>query len=78
MNEIKLTDEAARRLADEVAAAGRDVQEFVSLAVLRELGRERAEIEEIRKGLAEAEAGNFASDDEVDTVFAKYDLNETR
>ena len=76
MNEIKLTEEAARRLADEVAAKGRDVEEFVSLAVLRELGRERTEVAEIRKGLAEAEAGAFAGPEEVDAVFAKYDLDD--
>ena len=77
MNEIKLTEEAARRLADEVAATGRDVQEFINLAVLRELNRERFEIEEVRKGLADADAGNFANDDEVDAAFTKYDLDET-
>ena len=64
-------------MADEVAATGRDVQEFVNLAVLRELSRERYETEEIRKGLADAEVGNFASDEEVDALFAKYDLDET-
>jgi len=78
MNEIKLTAEAARRLAAEVTAKGRDVQEFVSLAVLRELSRERYESEEVRKGLAEADAGDFATDEEVGVVFAKYDLDETR
>lgn len=76
MNEIKLSREAAERLAEDVAATGRDVDEFVSLAVLRELSRERHEIEEVRKGLAEAEAGDFASKCEVDAVFAKYDLDE--
>lgn len=69
MNPIQLTEEAAKRLADEVAAEGRDVDEFVSLAVLRELSRERAELEEVRKGLAEADAGDFASDEEVAEVF---------
>ena len=77
MNEIKLTEEAAKRLAEEVAAKGRDVQEFVSLAVLRELSRQKTEIEEIKKGLAEAAAGEFASDEEVEAVFRKYDLDET-
>ena len=77
MNEIKLNEEAAQRLASEVAAKGQDVQEFVSLAVLRELSRQQAEIEEIKKGLAEADAGHFASDEEVEAVFAKYDLDET-
>lgn len=77
MTAIKLTDEAAKRLAEDVADKGRDVQEFVSLAVLRELSRERHEIEEIRKGLAEADAGHFASEDEVDAVFAKYDLDDS-
>lgn len=77
MNEIKLTDEAAKRLAEEVGARGRDVREFVSLAVLRELSRQKTEAEEIRKGLAEAAAGEFASDEEVEEVFAKYDLDET-
>lgn len=76
MNEIKLNEEASKRLADEVAAKGQDVHEFVSLAVLRELSRQKAEIEEIRKGLAEAEAGKFASDEEVEATFDKYDLDE--
>ena len=75
MNSIQLTEEAAQRLADEVAAKGRDVREFVSLAVLRELSRERAELEEVSKGLAEAEAGDFASDEEVAAVFAKHRLD---
>lgn len=77
LNEIRLSQEAATRLAEEVAGTGRDVQEFVNLAVLRELGRERYENEEIRKGLADAESGNFASTEEVDAVFSKYDLDET-
>lgn len=76
MNEIKLTDEAAKRLAEEVAPTGRDVREFVSMAVLRELSRERAEIVEVKKGLADADAGNFASEQEVDALFAKYDLDK--
>ena len=78
MNPIMLTKEAAERLADEVAAEGRDVEEFVSLAVLRELGRERYETEEVRKGLSEADAGDFASDEAVKAVFDKYDLDDAR
>lgn len=77
MNPIQLTEEAAKRLADEVAAEGRDVDEFVSLAVLRELSRERAELEEVRKGLAEADAGDFASDEEVAAVFHTAQERET-
>ena len=75
MKHVKLSDEAARRLAAEIGARGRDIEEFVNTAVMRELGREAFEIEEIRKGLAEADAGNFASEEEVEAVFSKYALD---
>ncbi len=51
MNEIKLPEQAAKRVL--------------------------YEIEEIHKGLADADTGSFASDDAVDAIFVKYDLDET-
>lgn len=76
MKAVTLTGEAAKRVADEIEAKGRDVEEFVNTAVLRELSRDAKELEEIRKGLAEADAGDFATEDEVQSLFRRYDLNE--
>ena len=76
MKAVTLTGEAAKRVVDEIEAKGRDVEEFVNTAVLRELSRDAKELEEIRKGLAEADAGDFATEDEVQSLFRRYDLNE--
>ena len=76
MTDVKLNDDTARRLANEVGSEGRDIGEFVNRAVLRELARERFEIEEVRKAIAEADRGEFATDEEVAAVFGKHASDE--
>ena len=51
---------------------GRDKQALALEALLTYLDYETWKIEEIRKGIHEADAGQFASDSEVDAVFSKW------
>ena len=53
-----------------------DGQPFTTLAIIEEavqryIEQQRWQIGEIRKAIAEADRGEFASDDEVETMFAK-------
>ena len=71
MTTITLSYEAEERLeASGIGTA--DKEAFVNRAVLRELSRDRFEVDEIKKSIAEAEQGDFATDEEVEAVFAKY------
>ena len=57
------------KLAD---ATGR-TKSFLALEAIQSyLELEAWQIEEIKKGVAEADAGDFATDAEVDAVFAKW------
>lgn len=44
----------------------------INRALERYLATEAWQIEEIRKGIAEADRGEFASDEEVEAVFATF------
>ncbi|MEG4352279.1 CopG family transcriptional regulator [Microcoleus sp. LAD1_D3] len=60
--------EALRAIA---SVTDRDLTYVLNEAIASYLDIYQWELDEINKGVAEAEAGDFASDDEVEAVFAK-------
>lgn len=69
---LRLPDEMAETLAHLAKATGRS-KSFLAVDALREyLAREAWQIEELQKALAEADAGDFASDDEVSAIAEKW------
>lgn len=59
---------------DEIAAVMQRDRSFVlNEAVAEFLQRQKALTASIKRGLAEAKAGEFASDDEVDGAFAEWE-----
>lgn len=69
---VRVTPELKERL-DAVAAALERPRSWVVTRALEEfVAQEAWQIEEIRRGIAEADAGDFASDEEVEAVFAKW------
>ncbi|MBE9164732.1 CopG family ribbon-helix-helix protein [Tychonema sp. LEGE 06208] len=75
MNQEKVTfpidsekKEALRAIA---TVMDRDLTYVLNEAIASYLENYQSLLDEINKGVAEAEAGDFASDDEVQAVFAK-------
>lgn len=65
-------DEETRDSLENLARATRRSKSWLVAEAVRAYVAEQAwQVEAIRQGLAEAEAGNFASDAEVEAVFAK-------
>lgn len=72
MMSLRLPDELAQTLASLAKATGRS-KSFLAINALREyLDREAWQIAEIQKAVAEADAGDFATDEEVDAVMRKW------
>lgn len=72
---LRLPDEIADTLASLSKATGRS-KSFLAVDALREyLAREAWQIEEIQKALKEADAGDFASSDEVSAIADKWVSN---
>ncbi|NNB45380.1 CopG family ribbon-helix-helix protein [Pseudomonas chlororaphis] len=72
---LRLPDDVADALAHLAKATGRS-KSFLAVAALREyLAREAWQIDEIQKALTEAEAGDFASAEELDNVLTKWTGN---
>ena len=72
---LRLPDELAETLANLSKATGRS-KSFLAVDALREyLAREAWQIEEIQKALREADAGDFASPDEVSAIADKWVSN---
>jgi predicted transcriptional regulator len=60
-------------LLDQLAKVDdRDRTYVIKLAIDRYLAYHQWQIEEIKKAIAEADAGDFASDQEVEELFAKW------
>jgi predicted transcriptional regulator len=60
-------------LLDELAKSDdRDRSYLIKVAIDDYLAHRQWRIEEIRKAIAEADAGDFASDQEVEELFAKW------
>lgn len=72
---LRLPDEIADTLASLAKATGRS-KSFLAVDALREyLAREAWQIEEIQRALNEADAGDFASDEEVTALARKWANN---
>ncbi|MGV8886735.1 MAG: CopG family ribbon-helix-helix protein [Pseudomonas sp.] len=72
---LRLPDEIADSLANLSKATGRS-KSFLAVDALREyLAREAWQIEEIQKALIEADAGDFATPEEVDAIADKWAAN---
>jgi len=72
---LRLPDEMADTLANLAKATGRS-KSFLAIDALREyLSREAWQIAEIQRAVAEADAGDFASEDEVKAVMEKWTNN---
>jgi predicted transcriptional regulator len=61
-NKIAMLDELAK-------AEDRDRSYLIKVAIDRYLAYQKWRIEEIKKAVAEADAGDFASDEEVEQMF---------
>ncbi len=72
---LRLPDEIADTLANLAKATGRS-KSFLAVDALREyLAREAWQIEELQHALNEADAGDFASDEEVTALARKWANN---
>ncbi|MBX8473461.1 CopG family ribbon-helix-helix protein [Pseudomonas cichorii] len=72
---IRIPDEMAATLASLAKATGR-TKSFLAIDALREyLDREAWQIAEIQRSIQEADAGDFASDEEVGAVIDKWTGN---
>jgi len=69
---LDLSDEDSERLARLAAETGRSANAIATEALHAYLDVQTWQLEEIRKGLAEADAGDFASPEEVEAMFRKY------
>lgn len=65
--------DSEKKMALEAIASGmdRDRSYVINEAITSYLEMHKWQIEEIKKGIAEAEAGDFATEEEVQAVFAK-------
>lgn len=71
-----LTDKANRDALDTIATAmDRDRSYILNEAVAAYLEVQQWHLQDTRKAIAEADAGDFASDREVQQAFAKYKRN---
>lgn len=72
MMSLRLPDDMAESLASLAKATGRS-KSYLAIDALRDyLAREAWQIAETQRALEEADAGDFASDDEVEAVFRKW------
>ena len=71
-----LTDKANRDALDTIATAlDRDRSYILNEAITAYLETQQWHLKDARKAIEEADAGNFASDQEVQQAFAKYKRN---
>jgi predicted transcriptional regulator len=65
--------EAVFQQLDEIAKATERTRSFIALTALNSYLQEQSwQIRDIEAGIAEADSGEFATDEEVKAVFAKY------
>lgn len=73
---LRLPDDIADTLARLAKVTGRS-KSFLAIDALRDfLAREARQIAEIQKAIEEADAGNFASEEEVAATLNKWSANE--
>lgn len=71
-----LTDKSKRDALDSMAAAmDRDRSYVLNAAITAYLEVQKWHVEDTRKAIEEAEAGDFATEREVEQAFAKYKRN---
>ena len=71
-----LTDKASREALDAIATAmDRDSSYILNEAIAAYLEVHQWHLEDSHKAIEEADAGDFASDQEVQQAFAKYKRN---
>jgi predicted transcriptional regulator len=69
---VHLPDETAARLDRLADKLSKPADSVAADAIEDFLAREEWQLAEIEAGLAEADRGEFATEDEVNAVFAKY------
>lgn len=72
---IRLSEEMAQTLASLAEATGRSKSYLTIDALQGYLEREAWQIAEIKKSISEADAGEFASPQEVEAVMSKWTKN---
>jgi len=66
-------DAKLKKKLDKLAKTTRRSRSFLAAEAIRDfVSLNEWQIEEIKKGLREADAGNFATDEEVEEVFKKW------
>lgn len=75
MMSVRLPDELTGQLDALAVATGRTKSFLAGQAIRDFLDREAWQIAEIQQAISEAEAGDFASDTEVNTISAKWSSN---
>jgi predicted transcriptional regulator len=69
-------DSTLKRTLDKLAKATRRSRAFLAQDALRQYLEDQAwQVAEIKKAVKEADAGNFATDTEVDATLAKWGVN---
>jgi predicted transcriptional regulator len=72
---MRLPEEINNELAELAKATGR-TKSFLAVEAVKEfLAREKWQIEKIQQGLAEADQGLFATDDEIKALHEKWGYN---
>ncbi|GHV52227.1 hypothetical protein FACS1894206_00630 [Deltaproteobacteria bacterium] len=69
---MRLSDDLAARLAGLAESTGRTKSALAGLAIRDFVERETWQIAEIRQAIKEADTGDFASEEEVKAVSAKW------
>ncbi|GAB6111417.1 CopG family ribbon-helix-helix protein [Desulfomicrobium salsuginis] len=72
---MRLPDEAMDRLGDLAKATGRTKSFLAGQAIMEFLERESWQVNEISQALGEADAGDFASDQEIEAMREKWGGN---
>lgn len=72
---MRLPDEAMDRLGDLAKATGRTKSFLAGQAIMEFLERESWQVNEISQALGEADAGDFASDQEIEAMHEKWGGN---
>ena len=73
---LRLPDEMAETLANLAKATGRS-KSFLAIDALRDyLAREAWQIAQLQQALEEADAGDFATEEEVASTLNKWSANE--
>ena len=69
---VRLSDEVKKRLQLLAESVSQPESKLAAEAIRSYVELQEWQIEEIKKGLKEAEAGEFAGDEEVDAFFEKW------